>query len=99
LLGQFWGVKSEGQLVSMAGERLKQPGFVEISGVCTHPEAQSRGYATALCTHLREVILERGDTPYLHVYEDNKRTFGLYRSLGFKARAKMNVVVLEYAST
>jgi predicted GNAT family acetyltransferase len=99
LLGQFWGVKSNGQLIAMAGERLKQPGYAEISGVCTHPEAQGRGYGTALCTHLREAILERGDTPYLHVFGDNKRAVTLYKALGFKVRAKMNVVVLEYAST
>ncbi|HZZ34957.1 MAG TPA: GNAT family N-acetyltransferase, partial [Caulobacteraceae bacterium] len=35
-LGDFVGVKVDGVLVAMAGERMKPAGFTEVSGVCTH---------------------------------------------------------------
>jgi hypothetical protein len=35
-------------LVAMAGERLRLPGWTEISAVCTAPSHQGRGRATAL---------------------------------------------------
>ena len=50
-LGRFLGVREQGRLLAMAGQRFRLPGFVEISGVCTHPDAQGRGYARALMNH------------------------------------------------
>jgi ribosomal protein S18 acetylase RimI-like enzyme len=44
-LGEFWGVRKSGRLIAMAGERMKQDGFTEISGVCSHPDARGRGLA------------------------------------------------------
>ena len=37
-LGRFVGIRDGDRLVAMAGERLQIDGFVEISGVCTHPD-------------------------------------------------------------
>ena len=37
-LGKYLGIFREGKLVAMAGERLKVPGYTEVSAVCTHPE-------------------------------------------------------------
>src|ERR1044072_8733699 len=42
-LGDFVGVKRDGRLVAMAGERMRPAGFTEVSGVCTHPEHRGRG--------------------------------------------------------
>ena len=36
--GDFWGVRDNGRLIAMAGERLKLDGMSEVSGVCTHPD-------------------------------------------------------------
>src|SRR5215469_4212779 len=36
-LGRHIGVRAEGRLVAMAGERLRLTGFTEISSVCTDP--------------------------------------------------------------
>src|ERR1044072_7244652 len=33
-LGDFVGVKRDGRLVAMAGERMRPAGFTEVSGVC-----------------------------------------------------------------
>lgn len=94
-LGRFWGVKREGVLQAMAGERLKSPGFVEVSGVCTHPAAQGQGYGRALCIRVCNAILDDGSTPFLHVFDDNTRAITLYESLGFTPRCKINVVMLS----
>jgi GNAT superfamily N-acetyltransferase len=65
-LGTYLGIRREGQLVAMAGERLKVPGHTEVSAVCTHPEHTGKGYAGILMTEVMRRILARGETPFLH---------------------------------
>ncbi|MFI4976959.1 MAG: GNAT family N-acetyltransferase [Caulobacterales bacterium] len=93
-LGDFVGVKQEGRLIAMAGERMKPTGFTEVSGVCTHPEHRGRGYAGALLRVVTARILARGETPFLHAYASNTGAIGLYQSLGFSLRRKMAMTVL-----
>lgn len=93
-LGDFFGVKQDGRLLAMAGERLKPDGFTEVSGVCAHPDARGRGYAGALMRAVIERILARGETAFLHSYADNAGAIALYRSLGFTIRAPMQMRML-----
>jgi hypothetical protein len=37
-MGDYFGIRNRGDLAAMAGERLRLPGYTEISAVCTHPE-------------------------------------------------------------
>ena len=97
VLGEFWGIERDGRLVAMAGERLKQPGFTEISGVCTHPDYLGHGYAKELCLMMLTRITGRGEQPYLHVFTSNEAAIALYRKLGFRERRKMHIGVLEPA--
>jgi predicted GNAT family acetyltransferase len=96
-LGQFIGVKLDGRLVAMAGERMKPDGFTEVSGVCTHPEFRGRGYASALMRIVAGRILERGQTPFLHAYETNSGAIALYKSLGFVYRRSVVLTILRAA--
>ena len=50
LLGRYLGVKDGDRLLAMAGERMRLPGYVELSAICVHPEARGRGYAAG--THV-----------------------------------------------
>ncbi|MCO8019906.1 GNAT family N-acetyltransferase [Brevundimonas diminuta] len=93
-LGDFFGVKQDGRLLAMAGERLKPDGFTEVSGVCAHPDARGRGYAGALMRAVIERILARGETAFLHSYADNVGAIALYHSLGFTIRAPMQMRML-----
>lgn len=93
-LGDFFGVKQDGRLLAMAGERLKPDGFTEVSGVCAHPDARGRGYAGALMRAVIERILARGETAFLHSYADNAGAIALYHSLGFAIRAPMQMRML-----
>jgi predicted GNAT family acetyltransferase len=96
-LGDFIGVKEDGRLVAMAGERMQPTGFTEVSGVCTRPEWRGRGYAGALSLAVAGKILARGETPFLHVYAHNTGAIALYQALGFTLRREMSMTVLTRA--
>jgi predicted GNAT family acetyltransferase len=93
-LGDFIGVKHDGRLVAMAGERMKLDGFTEVSGVCTHPDARGRGYAAALSRRVAQRIVARGETPFLHAFADNAPAIRLYETLGFRIRLRPAMTVL-----
>lgn len=94
-LGDFIGVKMDGRLVAMAGERMKPDGFTEVSGVCTHPDFRGRGYAGALMRIVTQRILERGEQAFLHAYAANTATIALYETLGFRVRTTVTYTVLD----
>ncbi len=93
--GAYYGVRVDGKLVAMAGERLKVPGYTEVSAVCTHPDHTGKGYAAALMMRVMEGIRERGETPFLHVRSDNVRAIAVYRRLGFRDRVLRHFAVLR----
>ena len=70
----------------MAGERLRPPGWTEISAVCTDAAHRGQGLATRLITAVGAGIQERGDTPFLHTLAANVTAIRLYESLGFTLR-------------
>lgn len=85
-LGTYLGVRDNGVLVAMAGERLRPPGWTEISAVCTAPEARGRGRAAQLVRELVARVTARGERPFLHVAEANPGALALYERLGFETR-------------
>lgn len=88
-MGRFVGVRENGRLIAMAGERLHAPGFHEISAVCTHPEFRGRGLGPAMMRAVGARILDEGDQPFLHTYVSNAIAVELYRKLGFVVRAEL----------
>ena len=96
-LGQFWGVRIDGCLAAMAGERMQLPGFAEISGVCAHPDYRGRGLARRVTRRVMTQIAQRGAIPFLHSYADNPEAIGLYRRLGFVPVGERIVTALRRA--
>ena len=95
-MGRYWGhVDDHDRLLAMAGERMHLDGHTEISAVCTHPDARGRGLAAALTRHVALGILERDETPVLHVREGNESAVRLYQRLGFTERRMVEFAFLE----
>ena len=92
-LGSYLGIRRGGELVAMAGERLRPPGWTEISAVCTDPQFRGQGLATRLTLAVSAAIQARGQTPFLHVMATNVTAIRLYESLGFRFRRAAPFVV------
>jgi predicted GNAT family acetyltransferase len=99
MMGDYFGVRVRGRLVAMAGERMRFPGYTEVSGVCTDPDFRGRGFARRLSAHVMASIRARGDTPFLHAWRTNTAAIRLYEDLGFKHRCVVHVAVLAAAPT
>jgi predicted GNAT family acetyltransferase len=92
-LGTYVGVRhaGTGQLIAMAGERLRIDEYVELSAIAVHPDARGRGLGRAITNHLAHAAITRSETPFLHVFPDNP-AFALYNRLGFCERARLWVL-------
>jgi predicted GNAT family acetyltransferase len=93
--GGFIGVRENGRLVAMAGQRMQAAEFAEVSGVCTHPDARGRGHAGRLMRAVAAHMIAAGKTPFLHVYTDNLPAIALYETLGYAKRAQVVLTVLR----
>ena len=94
-MGNFLGIRIGARLAAMAGERMRFPGYTEVSGVCTHPEFRGRGLARRLSAAVAAAIEARGEQPFLHAWKTNQAAISLYEGLGFKVRTDVNVAVLK----
>ena len=94
-LGKYLGIRKDGKLVAMAGERLHLTDFCEISAVCTHQNYRRRGYAGALTTMVAEEIIQREEVPFLHLAASNDVAMRLYKRLGFRLRSEIQLTGLK----
>ena len=85
-LGTYLGIRREGALVAMAGERLRLDGYTEVSAVCTHEAWRGHGFASRLTLAVAAGIRERGEVPFLHAVGTNLTAIRLYEQLGFQFR-------------
>lgn len=90
-LGDFIGIKKNGRLIAMAGQRLTFPGYTEISAVCVDEAFRSRGYGAALVQHMAARIAAKGDQPFLHTFASNHGAIALYTRLGFRLRTQVQI--------
>jgi ribosomal protein S18 acetylase RimI-like enzyme len=89
-LGRYLGIRENGRLIAMAGERFRLPGWTEVSAVCTDPQHQGHGLGARLTLAVAAGILGRGELPFLHAAADNERALRLYERLGFEASHEVN---------
>jgi predicted GNAT family acetyltransferase len=96
-MGNYIGIRDQGRLIAMAGERMRIDGFVEISAVCVDDDWRGKGLAGRLMNILRKEIAQRGETPFLHVFSHNTTAIGLYERLGFELRRAFVLTRLSHA--
>jgi len=70
-LGTFLGIRVDGQLVAMIGERMKPARYTEITAVCVHPDHRGRAERTAIpqpdratVVHVDPETQSTGQRPY-----------------------------------
>ena len=98
-LGTYLGIRRDGVLVAMAGERQHPPGWTEISAVCTDEAYRGQGLATGLVRAVAAGIRARGETPFLHANAANTGAIRLYESLGFTLRRRSLFTALRSVAT
>ena len=90
LLGNYYGIFKNEEIVSVTGERMRMNGFIEVSAVVTHPNHTGKGYAKQLVIHAVNEIFKQNKIPYLHVIKDNRGAIQLYEKLGFSTRREIS---------
>ena len=85
-LGSYLGIRRDGALVAMAGERLHPEGWTEISAVCTDPAHRRHGLAARLVSAVAAGIADRGEQVFLHASATNVTAIRLYAAMGFRLR-------------
>jgi ribosomal protein S18 acetylase RimI-like enzyme len=98
-LGTFLGIRIDGKLVAMAGERMKPANYTEMTAICVRPGFRGRGFAQALLSAVSRRILSRGEIPFLHVFSDNDSAIALYRRQGMETRRRLCVTALGRADS
>jgi predicted GNAT family acetyltransferase len=93
-LGIFYGIFDGDRLLAMAGQRMRVPGFVEVSAVCTHPDVRGRGFGGVVMREVIREIVESDRTPFLHAFADNPAV-RLYERLGFTQRRSFHLAVIK----
>ena len=97
-LGTFWGIRIDGRLAAIAGQRMRVPGYGELSGLCTHPDFQGQGLGKLLFGFVAGEISARGETAFLHAYAANTTAVSLYERLGFVVRSPMHLLIVRRKS-
>jgi ribosomal protein S18 acetylase RimI-like enzyme len=96
-LGNFFGIRIDGRLAAMTGERMKPGNYTEMTAICVHPDFRRRGLAQALMSVVARQIEARGEIPFLHVFSENASAIALYKQQGMEIRRTLHVTVLKQA--
>ncbi len=94
-LGDYFGIRRDGALIAMAGERLHPAGWTEISAVCTDAAYRGQGLGTRLIRHVAAGIRDRGEAPFLHAAAKNANAIRLYESIGFAHRREIRFLLVR----
>jgi predicted GNAT family acetyltransferase len=97
-MGRYVGFRSAARLVAMGGERMRPPGFTEVSAICTDPGSRGRGLAESVLRELAHAIQLRSERPFLHVMAGSpaeRTAVALYVRLGFRERRRGRLAILQ----
>jgi ribosomal protein S18 acetylase RimI-like enzyme len=93
--GGYVGIRRDGRLIAMAGERLRPLDHTEVSAVATDPDHRRQGLAELVVRRVAADIIDRGETPFLHTEASNSGAIRLYQSIGFSVRRPVTFTILR----
>jgi ribosomal protein S18 acetylase RimI-like enzyme len=93
--GRYLGIRCDGVLAAMAGERMRPAGWTEISAVCTDPAFRGHGLAGRLVRAVADGIRARGERSLLHAASGNPGAIRMYEGLGYAERRSMTFFALR----
>jgi len=76
----------------MAGERMRLPGYIEVSAVATRPGYEGKGHASRLVRALLARERATGEQAFLHVRfgsPSERAATRVYEKLGFVLRRRL----------
>lgn len=88
----WYGIRSAGRLVAVAGDRSPGNGVGFLSAIAVHPEAQGDGLGGSLTAALTRLLLREYAAVGLGVMSDNTGAQRLYERLGYAVRASRTSV-------
>jgi len=80
VFGRNLGIRRNGILVATAGERMRPPGWTEISFVHVDPAFTGRGFEARLVAAVAHIIEARGERPFLHISATDTKAIRYYGS-------------------
>jgi ribosomal protein S18 acetylase RimI-like enzyme len=95
--GQYFGVRREGRLVSVAGIHVYSPRYraAALGNITTHPAFRGQGLAGAACARLCQSLREHATNIGLNVRTENQAAIACYQRLGFEPIATYGEYTLE----
>lgn len=94
-LGGYVGVRLDGKLVAMAGERQRPRNWAEVSAVCTDPDYRGQGLAARVVRAVTSGIRARGDRAFLHVAPHKEGARRVYERQGFVIRTEYPITAAQ----
>jgi RimJ/RimL family protein N-acetyltransferase len=90
LTGHYYGIKKDGQLVSVAGVHVYSEKYkvAALGNITTHPSFRNRGYGEIVTAHLCQMLFHKVDHIGLNVHSENLSAIRCYQKLGFEIRGK-----------
>jgi predicted GNAT family acetyltransferase len=79
----------------MAGERMKMPGYTEITVVCTHPSRRGQGLGEDVVNAVSRRIGARENIPFVHVFTYNTPANELYPQLNLNLRRQLQLTIMS----
>lgn len=77
--GNFWGGFLDGKIFGFIGCHSEG----SMGMLFIHPDYRKRGLGKELEIRLINLLVKRGGHPYCHIFQDNKISISLHKSLGF----------------
>lgn len=87
--GQYFGIRKEGDLVSIAGIHVYSPEYkvAALGNIATAPSYRNKGHARQVTARTCRSLLKQVSHIGLNVKADNDAAISCYKSLGFEAVA------------